>query len=135
MVDYEGDDEWGYRPYLHWSPSRKSQLLRELGGPIPPELINECELHNRVQWASFPTTYTHTDEYEGDGYRPGKRYSHTTRDAFFFFYDLNQVVKGPHLRQGIAGWVEDSNRALVRDALDEHRAKYIRPSFRRQQST
>lgn len=123
LIHEEGDEEYGYTCYVRWSDTRKSELLNELAGPIPQSLIEECNLHNAIQWESFPVTYTVTEQYEGDGYRPGTRYSQSTREGFFF-YDPNQVVLGPSEREGLKGWVRDTSKPFLRSAKEEHERKF-----------
>lgn len=119
----EGDEEYGFSCYVRWSETRKAELLTELAGAIPQELIQECSTHNAVQWKSFPTTYVETEQYEGDGYRPGTRYSHITREGYFF-YDPSQLVLGPSKREGLKGWVRNSNKSFLRNAKEEHERKF-----------
>lgn len=122
-IQKEGDEEYGYTCYVRWSDTRKSELLNELAGTIPQSLIEECALHNSVQWEYFPVTYTVSEQYEGDEYRPGTRYSQSRREGFFF-YDPNQVVLGPSEREGLKGWVRDTSKPFLRNAKEEHERKF-----------
>lgn len=128
-VVVEGDDEWGYQPYVRWNEDRKEELFQKIGGFVPTSLIEECERHNNVAWESFATSFVITESYEGDEYRPGTRYSSTTKERFFF-YDPTQIVLGPNTRQGLKGWIRDVNFPLVRNASSEHLNKYESAVYR-----